>query len=472
MQGAFSRGSVPDRRRAGKCRHSPIAGGVLPCREPSAGEASPTADAQGSAGIPPSPGACFHAGSLQPGKRPRPPTRREVPAFPHRRGACFHAGSLQPGKRPRPPTRREVPAFPHRRGRASMQGAFSRGSVPDRRRAGKCRHSPIAGGVLPCREPSAGEASPTADAQGSAGIPPSPGACFHAGSLQPGKRPRPPTRREVPAFPHRRGRASMQGAFSRGSVPDRRRAGKCRHSPIAGGVLPCREPSAGEASPTADAQGSAGIPPSPGACFHAGSLQPGKHPRPLTRREVRACPRRRRRTSMQGKRRRTVPAPGRSGERKRRKKASSCAATAGAPVRARRQPVGPRRLGEVRQGDGRLGLGQEALSDGNGSCGASAVCEGLPAATLQACALVSPIPTQGIRPLAQGRCARSYLPPATTKEARRHGRARLAARKEGGTPSLRRDCPWGALVSLRKAVGDDLSAVCPPGKRKPAPATV
>ena len=80
--------------------------------------------------------------SLQPGKRPRPPTRREVPAIPPSPGACFHAGSLQPGKRPRPPTRREVPA-----------------------------------------------------------IPPSPGACFHAGSLQPGKRPRPPTRREVPAIP-------------------------------------------------------------------------------------------------------------------------------------------------------------------------------------------------------------------------------------------------------------------------------
>ncbi len=62
---------------------------------------------------------------------------------------------------------------------------------------------------------------------------------------------------------------STARAFSRGSGPDRRRAGKCRQFPIAGGVLPCREPSAGEAAPTADAQGSAGNSPSPGACFHA-----------------------------------------------------------------------------------------------------------------------------------------------------------------------------------------------------------
>ncbi len=158
----------------------------------------------------PNPNPKKRARSLQPGKRPRPPTRREVPAFPRRRGVlpCREpsAGEASPtadaqgsaGISPSP-------------GRASMQGAFSRGSVPDRRRAGKCRHFPVAG------------------------------ACFHAGSLQPGKRPRPPTRREVPAFPRRRG------------------------------VLPCREPSAGEASPTADAQGSAGISPSPGRASMQGA---------------------------------------------------------------------------------------------------------------------------------------------------------------------------------------------------------
>ena len=41
------------------------------------------------------------------------------------------------------------------------------------------------------------------------------------------------------------------------------------------------------------------IPPSPGACFHARSLQPGKHPRPLTRREVPAIPPSLGRASMQ-----------------------------------------------------------------------------------------------------------------------------------------------------------------------------
>ncbi len=114
----------------------------------------------------------MRARSLQPGKHPRPLTHKEVPAIPPSPGACFHAGSLQPGKHPRPLTHKEVPA-----------------------------------------------------------IPPSPGACFHAGSLQPGKHPRPLTHKEVPA-----------------------------------------------------------IPPSPGACFHAGSLQPGKHPRPLTHKEVPAIP--------------------------------------------------------------------------------------------------------------------------------------------------------------------------------------
>ncbi len=34
------------------------------------------------------------------------------------------------------------------------------------------------------------------------------------------------------------------------------------------------------------------MPPSPGACCHARSLQPGKHPRTLTRNEVPACPHR------------------------------------------------------------------------------------------------------------------------------------------------------------------------------------
>ena len=124
----------------------------------------------------PSPEACFPAGSLQPGKLPRPLTRGEVRACPRRRRACFPAGSLQPGKLPRPLTRGEVRACP-----------------------------------------------------------PSPEACFPAGSLQPGKLPRPLTRGEVRACPRRRR-----------------------------------------------------------ACFPAGSLQPGKLPRPLTRGEVRACPRRRR----------------------------------------------------------------------------------------------------------------------------------------------------------------------------------
>ena len=61
----------------------------------------------------------------------------------------------------------------------------------------------------------------------------------------------------------------MQGAFGRGSFLDRWRAGKFGHVPVAGGVLPCKEPSAGEASSTAGAQGSSGMPPSPEACFHA-----------------------------------------------------------------------------------------------------------------------------------------------------------------------------------------------------------
>ena len=98
---------------------------------------------------------CFErrtaARSLQPGKLPRPLTRKEVPATPPSPEACFHAGSLQPGKLPRPPTRGEVRACPRRRRRASMQGAFSRGSIPDRRRAGKFGHVPVAGGVLPCK---------------------------------------------------------------------------------------------------------------------------------------------------------------------------------------------------------------------------------------------------------------------------------------------------------------------------------
>ena len=170
-------------------------------QEPSAGEASPTADARGGSGMSPSPEACFPARSLQPGKLPRPPTRGEV-------RAC-----------------------PRRRRRASLQGAFSRGSFPDRRRAGRFGHVPVAGGVLPCKEPSAGEASPTADARGGSGMSPSPEACFPARSLQPGKLPRPPTRGEVRACPRRRRRASLQGAFSRGSFPDRRRAGRFGHVP-------------------------------------------------------------------------------------------------------------------------------------------------------------------------------------------------------------------------------------------------
>ena len=34
MQGAFSRGSIPERRRVTKHRHAPVAGGVLPCKFP------------------------------------------------------------------------------------------------------------------------------------------------------------------------------------------------------------------------------------------------------------------------------------------------------------------------------------------------------------------------------------------------------------------------------------------------------
>ncbi len=202
MQGAFSRGSFLDRRRAGRFGHAPVAGGVLPCKEPSAGEASSTADAQGSSGIAPrrrrraSMQGAFSRGSFL--DRRRAGKFGHCPPSPE---ACFHARSLQPGKLPRPPTRGEVRACPRRRRRASMQGAFSRGSFLDRRRAGRFGHAPVAGGVLPCKEPSAGEASSTADAQGGSGMPPSPEACFHARSLQPGKLPRPPTRREVPAIP-------------------------------------------------------------------------------------------------------------------------------------------------------------------------------------------------------------------------------------------------------------------------------
>ena len=72
-----------------------------------------------------------------------------------------------------------------------MQGAFRRGSIP------------------------------TADAQGSAGFSPSLEAYFQARSLQPGQHPRPPTRKEVSAFPRSWRRTSMQRAFSRGSIPDR-----------------------------------------------------------------------------------------------------------------------------------------------------------------------------------------------------------------------------------------------------------
>ena len=119
---------------------------------------------------------------------------------------AFSRGSV-PDRR-RAGKRRQLP---RRRGRASMQGAFSRGSVPDRRRAGKRRQLPRRRG--------------RASMQGA----------FSRGSV-PDRR-RAGKRRQLP---RRRGRASMQGAFSRGSVPDRRRAGKCRQLPIAGAYFHAR----------------------------------------------------------------------------------------------------------------------------------------------------------------------------------------------------------------------------------------
>ncbi len=132
---------------------------------------------------PPSLEACFHARSLQPGKHPRPLTRREAPATPPSLEACFHARSLQPGKHPRPLTRREAPATP-----PSLEACFHARSLQP--------------GKLP--RPLTRREAPA--------IPPSPGACFHAGSLQPGKHPRPLTRREAPAIPPSLGRTSMQAS--------------------------------------------------------------------------------------------------------------------------------------------------------------------------------------------------------------------------------------------------------------------
>ena len=104
--------------------------------------------------------------------------------------------------------------------------------------------SPSPEGVLPCREPSAGEASPTADARGGSGMSPSPEGVLPC---------REPSAGEASPTADARGGSGM--------------------SPSPEGVLPCREPSAGEASPTADARGGSGMSPSPEAYFHASQLR-------------------------------------------------------------------------------------------------------------------------------------------------------------------------------------------------------
>ncbi len=181
------------------------------------------------------------ARSLQPGKHPRPLTRKEVPAIPPSLGAYFHAslrrrnfsGNMHPN------TARKIHLLGGPVPRQERFGASNGGSHPPFRREIVLRRRLLAA----CRT-SDGASWPNADrvtgrlGLGQEALPKGNGSCG-ARSLQPGKHPRPLTRKEVPATP-----------------------------------------------------------PSLGAYFHA-SLQPGKLPRPLTRREVRACPRRRRRASMQ-----------------------------------------------------------------------------------------------------------------------------------------------------------------------------
>ncbi len=91
MQGAFSRGSIPTADAQGSTGNSPIAGGVLPCREPSAGEASRPLTRREAPAIPPSLGACCHA-SL----------RRDIVAQ-ALSVWCIEAAMLEEGILPMPP---------------------------------------------------------------------------------------------------------------------------------------------------------------------------------------------------------------------------------------------------------------------------------------------------------------------------------------------------------------------------------